>query len=408
MAIYRIKLAETGKGGERGVGLVVSGPNLVAGMMRARFKHHGYPRPYLHLHGWDVADNWIEMSAELTVSDQLSLSLPPALEKHFEENNNYLIELDLLGSESVKQGVRWSVSSSAHARVSKPPTVISPAVAPVIATTSEAREDVAWRVAQDIDSREAYAAFLAAHPSSRHVDEARSALARLAPAARLADPEELAWRAASDADSKASWTAFMIAYPHGTYAERAKAQLAFFMPPRLTVHTRWSVIGAAAPYGVDTCAFLLNAASVVRGDADFISSWATETGTKTVLHHSLCASVRNLGVTNGNARQNTETIAIELDQVPRDIEMIAITVSLNPNAPSHHSLPAVDSTMQLIDATRSEVLLALQIGEGAVGMRGRVVLVLRRHGADWRLHRSSEAFEDGIYGLCERFGIVVA
>lgn len=408
MAIYRIEIAETGEGGERGVGLIVSGPNLVAGMMRARFKHHGYPRPYLHLHGWDVADNWIEMPAELTRSDQLTLSLPPALEKHFEENNNYLIELNLLGSESLKQGVRWSVSSSANARVSKPSTFVSPAVAPVAATTSEVREDMAWRVAQGIDSREAYAAFLAAHPSSRHVDEARSALTRHASAARPADPEELAWRAASDADSKASWTAFMIAYPHGTYAERAKVQLALFMPPCLTVRTRWSVIGAAAPYGVDTCAFLLNAASVVRGDADFISSWATETDTKTVLHHSLCTSVRNLGVTNDNARQKTETIAIELDQVPRDIEMIAITVSLNPNAGPHHSLSAVDSTMELIDAARSEVLLDAQIGEGAVSMRGQVILVLRRHGADWRLHRSSEAFKGGIFGLCERFGIVVA
>jgi hypothetical protein len=36
------------------------------------------------------------------------------------------------------------------------------------------------------------------------------------------------------------------------------------------------------------------------------------------------------------------------------------------------------------------------------------MLMLQPHGSDWKLHRSSETFEDGIYGLCKRFGIVVA
>ena len=405
--MYRIRLAETGFG-ERGIGLVVAGPNLVNGVVRVYFKRWGYPRPYLHLHGWDVADNWIELQGQITGPDQLTLPLPPALARHFDENSNYLIKLDPLGGGSVQQGVRWSMSSGARAPVNKPAAAIAPAVVEREPDMSEARANMAWQTAQALDSREAYAAFLAAHPSSRHADEARSALARLAPTARSVDSEELAWRAACEADSKASWTAFMIAHSDGAYAERAKAKLAAFMPPRLVVRTRWSVIGAAAPYGIDTCAFLLTPAGQVRGDADFISNWATDPDTNAILRHSPCGSVRNSGISKDSERHANESLEIDLDQVPPEIDKIAVTVSMNVDAARQHCLPAVDSTTELIDTARGEVLVAWQSGHGAVGSRGRVMLMLQRHGTDWKLHRSSETFEDGIYGLCKRFGIVVA
>jgi tellurium resistance protein TerD len=400
-------LAGTGFG-ERSVALVVTGPDLVNGVVRACFKRWGYPRPYLHLHDWDVAENWIELQGHITGPDQLTLALPSVLARHFDENSNYLIKLDPLGGGSVQQGVRWSMSSGARAPVNKPPAAIAPAVMERDPGMSEARADMAWQTSQALDSREAYAAFLAAHPSSRHADEARSALARLAPAARSVDSEELAWRTACDADSKASWTAFMIAHSDGAYADRAKAKLAAFMPPRLTIRTRWSVIGAAAPYGVDTCAFLLTPAGQVRGDADFISNWATDPDTNAILRHSPCGSVRNSGISKDSERHASETLEIAFDQVPPEIEKIAVTVSMNVHAAGHHCLPAVDSTTQLIDTARGEVLFALQAGQGAVGTRGRVILMVQRHGVDWKLHRSSETFEDGIYGLCKRFGVDVA
>jgi len=405
--MYRIRLAETGVE-ERSLGLVVTGPNLVNGVVRACFKRWGYPRPYLHLHDWDVAENWIELQGHITGPDQLTLPMPSALARHFDENSNYLIKLDPLGDGPVQQGVRWSMSSGARAPVNKPPAAIAPAVVERDPGMSETRADMAWQTAQELDSREAYSAFIAAHPSSRHADEARSALARLAPTARSVDSEELAWRAACEADSKASWTAFMIAHSDGAYAERAKAKLAAFMPPRLVVRTRWSVIGAAAPYGIDTCAFLLTPAGQVRGDADFISNWATDPDTNAILRHSPCGSVRNSGISKDSERHANESLEIDLDQVPPEIDKIAVTVSMNVDAARQHCLPAVDSTTELIDTARGEVLVAWQSGHGAVGSRGRVMLMLQRHGTDWKLHRSSETFEDGIYGLCKRFGIVVA
>ncbi|HJU99494.1 MAG TPA: TerD family protein [Burkholderiaceae bacterium] len=360
------------------------------------------------MHDWDVAENWIELQGHITGPDQLTLPMPSALARHFDENSNYLIKLDPLGDGPVQQGVRWSMSSGARAPVNKPPVVIASAVVERDPGMLEARADMAWRTAQELDSREAYAAFLAAHPSSRNADEARSALARLAPTARSVDSEELAWRAACEADSKASWTAFMITHSDGAYAERAKAKLAAFMPPCLVVQTRWSVIGAAAPYGVDTCAFLLTPAGQVRGDADFISNWATDPDTNAILRHSPCGSVRNSGINKDRGRHVSESLEIDLDQVPPEIDKIAVTVSMNVHAARHHCLPAVDSTTELIDTARGEVLVAWQSGHGAVGSRGRVMLMLQRHGTDWKLHRSSETFEDGIYGLCKRFGIVVA
>lgn len=88
------------------------------------------------------------------------------------------------------------------------------------------------------------------------------------------------------------------------------------------------MIGAAAPYGIDTCAFLLTPVGQVRGDAGFISNWATDPDTNAVLRHSPCGSVRNSGINKDSERHASEALEIDLDQVPAEIEKITVTVSI--------------------------------------------------------------------------------
>jgi stress response protein SCP2 len=401
----KIRVVETVEQGRRMTALVIADPFLQAGALRARFRRWGHKQPYLHSPGWEVGECWIDLVASKTLSGELIVPLPPELSCHMEAYSNYEVTLEQVEGRRMEQAIRWSLAAPRPPLKDHGATGVIPAAPPSVST---ATDQAAWRAAQELDSRQAYLGFFTAHPGSAHADAARQALTRLAQAALNGiAAEDDAWRVASAVGDKAAFTKFVLAYPEGRYAGRAKKQLEAFLPDQLVVRTGWSANGAVPSYGVDTCAFLLASEGVVRHDSDFISSWATDRITGAALQDSTCESVRYAGLAYDRANdRHIETLSLRLDQVAVEVEAIAITLSIDTRASARIDLRALNPVMEVEDTVRGKILATYEFGHEELSSKGLVAVMLMRCGADWLLKRSYDAIEDGIVGLCHRFGVV--
>jgi len=100
---------------------------------------------------------------------------------------------------------------------------------------AERRDDEAFRQAESTGTVEAYTLYLTSYPLGRHVEEARKRIADLnekAAAERKAREEELArredeaFRLAMETNTKEAYTGYLISYPTGRHAAEAKAKIA--------------------------------------------------------------------------------------------------------------------------------------------------------------------------------------
>jgi stress response protein SCP2 len=386
------------------VALVVSGSSLAAGPIRARFMRWGYKKAYLHKDGWNVAESWLDLNATLTLTGELNVILLPRITYNLEEGSNYVLTLEAAGSIFVECPVRWSIAQRRGMAPEKPP------VASSVPNKEPPNDEGAWRVACQIGSREAYHSFLSKYANSHFAADARTAIELIDRQFELTNAirsEEEAWLEAKQSNSKEVITNFLLTYPDGRFSEEGRLALKLFMPDRLLVRTLWTSAGRAAPYGPDTCVFLLNAQGLVRNDRDFISGFATDQETGGVLCASACQSVKNIGVITDEAlHSGTETITFDLPLVPSEVRALAISLSLDTRVDKSVGFEAIRATIELLDPIKNEVLNTLVLPEGGFGVKGRIVLVIRRAGNYWVMSENADSFEDGIFGICRRFGIV--
>lgn len=87
----------------------------------------------------------------------------------------------------------------------------------LLALTGCSREKSDWRSAQAADSSESYEQFIATHPDSTLVANARERLVQLS--------EEKDWRSAAEADTRESYQQFLAQYPAGKWAKEAQVRI---------------------------------------------------------------------------------------------------------------------------------------------------------------------------------------
>jgi len=91
---------------------------------------------------------------------------------------------------------------------------------PLLALSGCSREKSDWRSAQAADSPESYEQFIAAHPDSPQVANARERLGQLS--------EERDWRNAAGLDTREAYQQFLAQYPNGKWAREAQIRLENF------------------------------------------------------------------------------------------------------------------------------------------------------------------------------------
>jgi hypothetical protein len=112
---------------------------------------------------------------------------------------------------------------------------------PLLALSACSREKSDWRSAQAADSTESYEQFIAAHPDSALVADARERVQQLG--------EEKDWRAAAGADTLAAYQQFLLQHPGGKWAKEAQVRLDNFAATPASPATAASGAGSAVVEG---------------------------------------------------------------------------------------------------------------------------------------------------------------
>lgn len=354
---YMIKIIDAPNQPKGSVALLVSGQNLSTGQIRARFKRWGHKKPYLSINGWQVAEAWLDLDVVVDpiTPDEFKVILLPHISYALEEGSNYI--LTLMSSDSVffDQPIRWSITHRTLMGSPSNPVVTHPTSVPNITDGQD-----------DMDC----------------------------------------WRAALTANTKESITQFLLNFPNSRFREEAITALKAFLPEYILVRTTWVSNGRAAPYGIDTCVFMLTNLSKVRSDLDFISSFATDQETESDLRISSCQSIKNLGSENTNDPDSKiESIIIELPLVPMDIQQLALSLSMDTRVDMNIGFEAINAKVEIINAKNEELLKTLFLAERKFGINGRVIIILQRSEKEWILSEVDDFFNDGILGVCRRFGV---
>ena len=378
----------------------------------------GHKKPYLSEQGWQVAEAWISLTADVVPEAPrvIQVTLPPGITSYLEEGSNYVISLEQAGGRLLERPIRWSIAHSSGTLTSEveAPRQLAPVVsapASVVSSPAGESDETVWLMAEQLGTQEAYQAFLGKFPQSRFASQAKQALAGLVRQTQFDQAtlrDELAWTEASAANTRQGYTKYLLSYPEGRYKVAATLALNAILPDQILIRTKWLSRGQAPPYGVDTCVFMLTENQRVRSDRDFVSGFATDGSTGADLSISSCQSVKHLGTALvAGEPSGVETIATELPLVAGDIQYIAISLSIDGRVPAPVGLESINAELEIVDATQGQVLRTFALNEGQFGIQALVIAVLQRTGMTWSLHACEDVFEDGIAGVCRHFGLTV-
>jgi stress response protein SCP2 len=390
------------------VGVQFRGLALSKGATQVSFLRWGHKQPYLGMQGWQVAETWCDVQAVSgeagTIDDVL---LPPEITGLLEQGSNYKISIRVDGVTRLDRPVRWGgiATNSPGARGAN---VMAEAV-----DLPNSLEEKTWqRVSHDKDEP-ALIEFIKNYPKSPHISAAKTLLQEIAErkdneSGHNADAK--AWATVVADDSKTAYETYLRQRSGGAFEDEARKALASFLPHQILIRSSYSSANfPIKAYDLNTCVFLLSDQKKVRVDRDFVCSFAVEDATGASLATSGCGSVINLKenkTSQGNL--NSESITINLNQIPADICSIALTVSLDPNAPPKTGLESIDfAVVEVFDTATSACLLSIDFKMGQFGVKGNFIAEIMRRGADWKIVSRDSAFEGGIDAICAFFGVAV-
>ncbi|MDD5581302.1 MAG: TerD family protein [Methylobacter sp.] len=219
--------------------------------------------------------------------------------------------------------------------------------------------------------------------------------------------EEAAWKIAEKFDSKAGYKAYLDRFPSGNYSKPAGEAFRKFMPPNLIVRVASNIADAKPNCSVDTSVFLLSADRKVRGDRDFVSSFASEGDSGQSLSKTPCGSVRHLGREDHSKNgYSPEAIAIDFHSLPSSVNSLAITVSIYTPPTIGGGLETVDNgTVEILQEGSKASIDHIPMQKNLKGMKGSFLIEFVRCKDDWILLKRNEVFAAGLQEICKYFGL---
>lgn len=158
-------------------------------------------------------------------------------------------------------------------------------------------------------------------------------------------------------------------------------------------------------FDLDACAFLLGDNGKVLRDEDFI------------FYNNLVS--RNEAVTHmgdnltGEGEGDDETIIIDFSKVPKEIQKIAITVTIHDAIARKQNFGQVSNAyvrvakMSSADDMVGEEVLRFDLMEDFSIETAIVVCEIYRNGNDWKFNAVASGYQGGLYALCQDYGVNV-
>lgn len=155
-----------------------------------------------------------------------------------------------------------------------------------------------------------------------------------------------------------------------------------------------------AEFDLDASAFMLSSAGKVRSDADFIFYNQAK---------SADGSVQYGGDNRtGEGDGDDETIIIELDKVPTDVEKIAICVTIHEAEARGQNFGMVSSAyVRCVNEGNNSEVARYDLSEDASVETAMIFGEIYRHSGEWKFKAIGQGFNGGLGPLAKNFGVSV-
>lgn len=153
-------------------------------------------------------------------------------------------------------------------------------------------------------------------------------------------------------------------------------------------------------FDLDASAFLLNNTGKVHNDAGFIFYNQPR---------SADGSIQHAGDNRtGDGEGDDESIVIELDKVPADIEKIAVCVTIHEAEARRQNFGMVSSAyVRCVNATGNVEIARFDLSEDASVETAMIFGEIYRHNGEWKFKAIGQGFAGGLGPLAKNFGVNV-
>ncbi len=151
-------------------------------------------------------------------------------------------------------------------------------------------------------------------------------------------------------------------------------------------------------FDLDGSVFLLNASGKARSDADFIFYNNLKSADGSVAHSGDNRS--------GQGDGDDETVTIDLDKVPADVDKISVCVTIHDAATRNQNFGMVSKAfIRCINGADNKEIARYDLSEDSSVETAMIFGEIYRAGAEWKFKAIGQGFAGGLGPLARSFGI---
>jgi len=151
-------------------------------------------------------------------------------------------------------------------------------------------------------------------------------------------------------------------------------------------------------FDLDGSVFLLNATGKARSDADFIFYNNLKSADGSVAHSGDNRS--------GQGDGDDETVTVDLDKVPADVDKISVCVTIHDAAARNQNFGMVSKAfIRCINGGDNKEIARFDLSEDSSVETAMIFGEIYRAGAEWKFKAIGQGFAGGLAPLARSFGI---
>ncbi len=153
-------------------------------------------------------------------------------------------------------------------------------------------------------------------------------------------------------------------------------------------------------FDLDGSGFLLSASGKVRSDADFIFYNQAKSVDGSVQH----SGDNRTGAGDGD----DESIVVELDKVPADIDKIAVCVTIHDGEAKRQNFGMISGAyIRCVDAGTNTEVARFDLSEDYSVETAMIFGEIYRNNGEWKFKAIGQGFKGGLAPLAKNFGVNV-
>jgi tellurium resistance protein TerD len=153
-------------------------------------------------------------------------------------------------------------------------------------------------------------------------------------------------------------------------------------------------------FDLDASLFMLASTGRVRSDSDFIFYNNLRSSDGSVEHTG-----DNL---TGEGEGDDESIKVTLDQVPADVDKLAVTVTIHEADARHQNFGMVDNAfIRVVNDESGTEIVRYDLSEDASTETAMIFGEVYRHSGEWKFRAVGQGYSGGLAPLASNFGVNV-